>query len=251
MSRFSGVAIVTGAGSGIGRAVSIALHATGWSIALAGRRRHALEETSRQVGDSSRFLAIPTDVTNPSQVRNLFNRTCEVYGRVDLLFNNAGVSALGIPIDRLTLRQWQTVVDVNLNGAFLCAQEAMRVMKAQSPRGGRIINNGSVSAHSPRPNSAPYTATKHAITGLTKSISLDGRAFDIACGQIDIGNVGTEHAALLSKGMRQADGTFEEEPVIHASHVGRAVVYMASLPLEANVQFLTLTPSKMPYIGRG
>ena len=244
----SKIAIVTGAGSGIGRAVAQTLHAAGWTVVLAGRRRDALEETA---AGKDRMLAIPTDVADPAQVRNLFDQTQAAYGRLDLLFNNAGIGAPAVPMDELSFEQWRAVVDVNLTGAFLCAQQAMRLMKVQTPRGGRIINNGSISATAPRPNSAPYTATKHAITGLTKSISLDGRAFDIACGQIDIGNAATEMSAPMAKGILQANGTVMVEPRMDLRHVGDAVLYMASLPLEANVQFMTVMATTMPLVGRG
>jgi NAD(P)-dependent dehydrogenase (short-subunit alcohol dehydrogenase family) len=243
-----GVAIVTGAGSGIGQAVTLALHAAGWIVVLAGRRESALKETIERASGNDRLLPIPTDVTDETQVRALFDRTRDTFGRVDLLFNNAGILAAGIPFDRMQPRQWNAVVDVNLNGSFLCAREAVRIMKAQSPRGGRIINNGSVSAHSPRPNSAPYTASKHAITGLTKSIALEGRAFDIACGQIDVGGVATD---VVPDRARQADGTLKIEPVIDPPQVAEAVLYMANLPLSANVQFLTLIPTQMALVGRG
>ena len=245
------VAVVTGAGSGIGRAVSLALHSAGWKVSLAGRRAEALDQTIELGAERDRFIAVPTDVTNPDLVTDLFVRTREVFGRLDLLFNNAGVAALGVPLERMSLRQWQAVVNVNLTGCFLCAQQAIRLMKMQEPMGGRIINNGSVSAHSPRPNSAAYTATKHAVTGLTKSISLDGRAFNIACGQIDVGNVETPFAAGMAGGMRQADGFLSPEAVISLQDVAQAVLYMANLPLEANVQFMTIVPTKMPYVGRG
>jgi NAD(P)-dependent dehydrogenase (short-subunit alcohol dehydrogenase family) len=242
------VALVTGAGSGIGRAVALALRAAGWSVVLAGRRADALQETA---GTSDRMLAVPTDVTDPVQVRALFDRTHAAFGRLDLLFNNAGISTIGVPMDELTFEQWKAAVDVNLTGAFLCAQQAMRLMKAQTPRGGRIINNGSVSALTPRPHSAPYTATKHAITGLTKSISLDGRAFDIACGQIDIGNAATDMTGKMAVGALQANGTYAPEPRMELRHVTDAVLYMAGLPLEANVQFMTVMATKMPLVGRG
>lgn len=244
----SKISLVTGAGSGIGRAVALALNKSGWTVVLTGRRRAALEETaSFQDG----FSVIPADVTDPAQVQALFDKIRTTHGRLDLLFNNAGIAAPGVPIDELPYEQWRSVVDVNLNGAFLCAQQAVRLMKAQSPRGGRIINNGSISAAAPRPNSAPYTATKHAITGLTKSISLDGRAFDIACGQIDIGNAATDMTKATIDGVPQADGSIRTEPRMDVLHVGAAVVYMASLPLEANVQFLTVMATKMPFVGRG
>jgi NAD(P)-dependent dehydrogenase (short-subunit alcohol dehydrogenase family) len=245
------VAIVTGAGSGIGRAVAIGLAAGGFRVALAGRRQDALEETARRAATPDATLVIPTDVTSPESVRALFDRAVAGFGRVDVLFNNAGVSAPGVPLEELTFEQWRTVVDTNLTGPFLCTQQAFRVMKDQSPRGGRIINNGSISATAPRPNSAPYTATKHAITGLTKSTALDGRKYDIACGQIDIGNAATEMAAPMAKGVPQANGTIAVEPLIDLEHVVRGVVYMASLPLEANALFLTVMATKMPLVGRG
>lgn len=240
----SKIALVTGAGSGIGRAVSLALGSAGYSVVLAGRRKEELEKTAAQGKD---MLVVPTDVTNPESVNALFSRL----ERLDLLFNNAGMGAPAIPMDELTFEQWTAVVNVNLTGAFLCAQHAMRLMKKQIPRGGRIVNNGSISATAPRPNSAPYTATKHAITGLTKSISLDGRPFDIACGQIDIGNAATEMTERMAKGIIQANGTMMAEPRMDVKHVADAVVYMASLPLEANVQFMTVMATKMPLVGRG
>jgi len=243
----SKVAIVTGAGSGIGRAASMALDAAGFQVVLAGRRAAQLEQTA----SSSKMLVVPPDVGNPDSVRTLFAKTKEVFGRLDVLFNNAGIGAPGVPMEELTYEQWNSVVQVNLTGAFLCAQEAIRMMKAQQPRGGRIINNGSISAHAPRPNSAPYTATKHAITGLTKSISLDGRNFDIACGQIDIGNAATELTERMAAGIVQPNGSTMVEPRMDLKHVADAVVYMANLPLEANVQFLTVMATKMPFVGRG
>jgi NAD(P)-dependent dehydrogenase (short-subunit alcohol dehydrogenase family) len=246
-----GIAIVTGAGSGIGRAVALALHKVGWAVVLVGRRASALEETVALAGTKDRLVAAPCDVTDPQQVRALFDRVQAEFGRLDLLFNNAGIAAPGVPMDELPYEQWRAVVDVNLTGAFLCAQQAMRLMKAQRPQGGRIINNGSISAMAPRPNSAPYTATKHAITGLTKSISLDGRAFDIACGQIDIGNAASEMTAKMAEGVPQANGTIAAEPRMDLKHVADAVVYMAGLPLDANVQFMTVMATKMPLIGRG
>ena len=246
------VAIVTGAGSGIGRAVAIGLLNEGYTVVLAGRRREMLEETAREsLPFQKQTLPVPTDVTNPESVRSLFETTRENFGRLDLLFNNAGTNVPGVPLEDLTVSQWKSVVDANLTGAFLCTQQAFRLMKAQRPMGGRIINNGSISAQVPRPNSAPYTATKHAITGLTKSTSLDGRKFDIACGQIDIGNAATAMAARFATGVLQANGETAVEPLIDVAHVVRAVVYMASLPLEANVQFLTVMATKMPFIGRG
>ena len=238
------IALVTGAGSGIGRAVSIALASAGYSVVLAGRRKEELEKTSALAKDS---MVVPTDVTNPQSVDALFSKL----DRLDLLFNNAGMGTPAVPMDELSFEQWNAVVSVNLTGSFLCAQHAMRVMKKQDPRGGRIINNGSISATAPRPNSAPYTATKHAITGLTKSISLDGRAFDIACGQIDIGNAATEMTERMASGILQANGSMMVEPRMNVQHVADAVVYMASLPLDANVQFMTVMATKMPLVGRG
>ena len=240
------IALVTGAGSGIGRAVSQALHAAGYQVVLAGRREAQLQEAA-----SSGDLVVPTDVGDPAAVRALFAKTKDAFGRLDVLFNNAGIGAPGVPMEELTYEQWNRVVQVNLTGAFLCAQEAIRMMKAQQPRGGRIINNGSISAHAPRPNSAPYTATKHAMTGLTKSISLDGRNFDIACGQIDIGNAATALTERMAAGIVQANGSTMVEPRMDLKHVADAIVYMANLPLEANVQFLTVMATKMPFVGRG
>jgi len=244
------VALVTGAGSGIGRAVAIALLEKEYSVVLAGRRADLLEKTKQDSG-SPRALAVPSDVTDQESVRRLFRATRDAFGRLDLLFNNAGINVPGVAFEDLSVEQWKSVVDVNLTGAFLCAQQAFLLMKTQDPRGGRIINNGSISAHSPRPNSAPYTATKHAITGLTKSTSLDGRKFDIACGQIDIGNAATELAARFASGVVQANGEVAVEPLINVAHVVNAVLYMASLPLDVNVQFLTVMATKMPFIGRG
>jgi NAD(P)-dependent dehydrogenase (short-subunit alcohol dehydrogenase family) len=252
MTASSKVAIVTGAGSGIGKAVALALLQEGYSVALAGRRKELLEQTVAEAGAAGkRALVVPTDVGDPGSVRALFARTKEAFGRLDVLFNNAGTNAPGIPLEELTYEQWKTVVDANLTGVFLCTQEAFKIMKDQQPRGGRIINNGSISAHVPRPNSAPYTATKHAVTGLTKCASLDGRKYDIACGQIDIGNALTEMAARMAKGVPQADGSIKPEPLMDVSHVARAVVHMASLPLDANVQFMTVMATKMPFVGRG
>ena len=246
------IALVTGAGSGVGRAVSLALQAEGYSVVLAGRRAAKLEQTAASASPSGgKMLVVPADVSNLEQVRALFGRTKEVFGRLDVLFNNAGVSAPGVPMEDLTFEQWSRVVGVNLTGAFLCAQEAIKLMKAQEPRGGRIINNGSISAQVPRPNSAPHTATKHAITGLTKCISLDGRKYDIACGQIDIGNAATEMTERMAAGVPQADGTLKVEPRMDVRHVAQAVVYMAGLPLDANVEFITVMATKMPFIGRG
>jgi NAD(P)-dependent dehydrogenase (short-subunit alcohol dehydrogenase family) len=246
------VAIVTGAGSGVGKASAVALLQAGWHVAFAGRRADMLEQAVASAGEAaSRGLAVPADVSDPEAVRRLFAKTVEAFGRVDLLFNNAGVNAPGVPVEDLTVAQWKNVVDINLTGPFLCTQEAFRVMKNQSPRGGRIINNGSISAHAPRPNSAPYTATKHAITGLTKSTSLDGRKYDIACGQIDIGNAATDMASRMANGVPQADGRIAPEPLMDVQHVAQTVVHMASLPLESNVQFVTVMATKMPFVGRG
>ena len=246
------VALVTGAGSGIGQAVSLALQADGYSVVLAGRRAAELQKTATLASPAGgRMLAVPTDVGRPEAVRALFAKTHETFGRLDLLFNNAGISAPGVPVEDLTYEQWTSVVDTNLTGAFLCAQEAIRLMKAQQPRGGRIINNGSISAYAPRPHSAPYTATKHAILGLTKSIALDGRPYDIACGQIDIGNAATELTERMTAGVPQANGTLAVEPRMDLRHVADAVLYMANLPLDANVQFITVMATKMPFVGRG
>ncbi len=245
------VAVVTGAGSGVGKAVSLALLGEGYHVALAGRRQEALERTVAEAGDAGeRTLAVPTDVGDPAAVRALFARTRGAFGRLDLLFNNAGIGTRDL-LEDLTYEQWQAVVATNLTGAFLCTQEAFKIMKEQDPRGGRIINNGSVSAHAPRPNSAAYTATKHAITGLTKSTSLDGRKYDIACGQIDIGNAMTDMAGHMSQGVLQANGSIEPEPLFDVEHVARAVVHMAGLPLDTNVLFLTIMATKMPFVGRG
>jgi len=246
------VAMITGAGSGIGRAVSLALHAAGYSVVLAGRHIARLEETAAMADNAgTSLLAVPADVTQPDSVDQLFSKTHAAFGRLDLLFNNAGIGAPAIPMEDLTFAQWSDVVNVNLTGAFLCAQGAMRMMKSQQPRGGRIINNGSISSHAPRPHSAPYTATKHAITGLTRSISLDGRPYNIACGQIDIGNAQTDMMATIAKGALQPDGETRPEPTMDVKHVADAVLYMASLPLEANVQFMTVMATRMPFIGRG
>jgi len=252
MDAPSRVAIVTGAGTGIGKAVALALLGAGWRVALAGRRREPLEEACAAAGAArERALAVPADVADPESVRALFARAQEAFGRLDLLFNNAGIFAPGVPLEDLAVEQWRRVVDVNLTGAFLCTQAAFRQMKSQSPRGGRIINNGSISAHVPRPNSAPYTATKHAITGLTRSTSLDGRKYDIACGQIDVGNAATEMTEKMALGVPQANGQTAIEPRMDVAHVASAVLYMASLPLDANVQFMTVLATRMPYIGRG
>jgi NAD(P)-dependent dehydrogenase (short-subunit alcohol dehydrogenase family) len=246
------VALVTGAGSGIGRAVALALLAAGWTVALTGRRAEALQQTAALAGDgAARALVLPADVTQPAAVRALFDAVVERAGRLDLLFNNAGASAPGMPLDELPVERWQQVIDTNLTGAFLCLQQAFRVMKAQSPRGGRIINNGSISAHAPRPNSAPYTASKHGISGLTKAASLDGRNYDIAVGQIDIGNALTSMAARMKDGVPQADGRIAPEPVIDVQVVADAVLHMAQLPLDANILTMTVMATKMPFVGRG
>lgn len=248
----SKIAVVTGAGSGIGRAAAVALLKEGYSVALAGRREEPLQETAELAGvEDSRTLAVATDVGKPESVQNLFAKTKEKFGRLDLLFNNAGIGAPPVLMEDLTFEQWQSVVDINLTGSFLCTQEAIKIMKSQTPMGGRIINNGSISAHTPRPNSVPYTATKHAISGLTKSTSLDGRKYDIACGQIDIGNAETELAARMKDGVPQADGRIAAEPLMDVDNVAKAIIYMASLPLDANVLFLTVMATKMPHIARG
>jgi NAD(P)-dependent dehydrogenase (short-subunit alcohol dehydrogenase family) len=245
------VALVTGAGTGIGKAVALALLREDYSVVLVGRRAEPLNEVVQASGAGSRALAVPCDVSQPEAVRAAFDQAQQVFGRLDLLFNNAGVGAPPVPMEELTFEQWQNVVNINLTGSFLCAQQAIRLMKAQSPQGGRIINNGSISAHAPRPNSAPYTATKHAITGLTKSISLDCRKYDIACGQIDIGNAQTELAARMAKGVPQANGEIAIEPLMDVNHVADSVVHMAALPLSTNVQFMTIMATKMPFVGRG
>ncbi len=246
MNTLNKVALVTGAGSGIGRAVAQAMHGAGYAVVVAGRRREALEETSQGA-----MVVVPTDVSEPASVNALFAAIHERFGRLDVLFNNAGMGAPAIAMDELTFEQWQSVVGVNLTGSFLCAQGAMRMMKAQQPRGGRIINNGSISAQTPRPHSAPYTATKHAITGLTKSIALDGRPFDIACGQIDIGNAASEMTQRMTVGVMQANGTMAPEARMDLAHVANAVLYMASLPLDANVLTMTVMATQMPLVGRG
>jgi NAD(P)-dependent dehydrogenase (short-subunit alcohol dehydrogenase family) len=252
MSAPPKAAVVTGAGTGIGKAVALALLKEGYRVALAGRRREPLEQAAAEAGPAApRALVVPTDVSDPASVRQLFARVRETFGRLDLLFNNAGVFVPGTSLEDVPFEHWKASVDVNLTGAFLCTQEAFNIMKNQTPRGGRIINNGSISAHAPRPHSAPYTATKHAITGLTKSTSLDGRKYDIACGQIDIGNAATDMAAKFAQGALQADGSVKPEPLLDLTHVASAVLYMASLPLDANVQFMTLMATKMPFIGRG
>ena len=252
MTSHGKIALVTGAGSGIGRASSLALYAAGYAVVLAGRRVGQLHETAASAQASSgKLLVAPCDVSRPERVQELFAKTREPFGRLDVLFNNAGISAPGIPMEELSYERWTEVVGINLTGAFLCAQEAIRMMKAQQPRGGRIINNGSLSAYVPRPNSAPYTATKHAITGLTKCISLDGREYDIACSQIDIGNAATEMTDRMTAGVLQANGTKAVEPRMDVKHVAETIVYMANLPLDANVQFITLMATKMPLVGRG
>ena len=252
MNAIRKVALVTGGGTGIGKCTALALVREGYSVVVAGRRLDRLETTAREAGPlGSRALAVPADVSDPASVRALFANTREAFGRLDLLFNNAGTGAAPVPLEDLTYEQWKSVVDVNLTGAFLCTQEAFKLMKSQVPRGGCIINNGSVSAYAPRPNSAPYTATKHAITGLTKATALDGRKYDIACGQIDIGNATTEMSTPMKTGILQANGLVAVEPTMDVEHVARAVLYMASLPLNANVQFMTIMATKMPLLGRG
>lgn len=252
METFRKIAVVTGAGSGIGKAAALALARAGYGVALAGRRRELLEETAQEAaGCAGEAVAMPTDVTDPEAVRALFAQARGRYGRIDVLFNNAGANAPGIPFEELSYERWKNVVDVNLTGMFLCAQEAFRHMKQQSPQGGRIINNGSISAHAPRPDSAPYTASKHGVTGLTKTISLDGRKYNVACCQIDIGNAVTTLASRMAKGVKQANGTVAPEPMMDVSHVGNAVLQMAELPLEVNMQFVTLMATQMPFVGRG
>ncbi|MEC9330475.1 MAG: SDR family oxidoreductase [Pseudomonadota bacterium] len=245
-------AIITGAGSGVGRAAALALHSEGYSVTLAGRRLDALEETAGLASSSGeRTLVVPTDITDADSVSDLFGRAVGAFGRIDVLFNNAGIGARPVPMEELEIEEWRAVVDVNLTGTFLCTQEAFRIMKSQQPKGGRIINNGSISAHTPRPNSAPYTATKHAIAGLTRSTSLDGRAHDIACGQIDIGNALTDMTARMAGGVAQANGSIAVEPTMDVNDIGRAIIYMAGLPLAANVLFMTVMASHMPFVGRG
>ena len=252
MAGVTKVALVTGAGTGIGKHSALALLREGYAVVLAGRRKDLLEATAAEgKATGSPTLVVPTDVGDPESVRALFAKTKDTFGRLDLLFNNAGIGAPPVPMEDLPFEKWKAVVDVNLTGAFVCTQEAIKIMKSQQPRGGRIINNGSISAHAPRPNSVAYTATKHAMTGLTKSTSLDGRKYDIACGQIDIGNAATEMTERMKKGVLQANGSVEVEPTMDVQNVARAVVYMASLPLDANVQFLTVMATKMPFVGRG
>ena len=252
MNETHPVALITGAGSGVGRQSALRLLEEGYSVSLAGRRTEALEETRNQAGKSaSRALVVTADVSDAESVRNLFDNTVKEFGRLNLLFNNAGIGAPAVPLEELNVEKWKSVVDINLTGTFLCTREAFRIMKKQKPGGGRIINNGSISAHVPRPNSAPYTATKHAITGLTRSTSLDGRQHSIVCGQIDIGNAATDMTARMAEGVLQANGNTAAEPTIDVDHVARAVIYMASLPLDANVQFMTVMAARMPFIGRG
>jgi NAD(P)-dependent dehydrogenase (short-subunit alcohol dehydrogenase family) len=245
------VALVTGAGTGIGKAAALALLKDGFAVGLVGRRKELLEKAAADSGAMERALVLPADLTQPATVKSVFSRIKEKWGRLDVLFNNAGMGAPAIPMEDLSFEQWKSVLDINLTAMFLCSQEAIRIMKDQSPKGGRIINNGSISAHAPRPYSAPYTATKHAVTGLTKCISLDNRKHDIACSQIDIGNAATEMTERMTKGVPQANGTIVVEPRMDVAHVGSAVLYMAKLPLDANVQFMTIMATKMPFVGRG
>src|SRR5690242_11390248 len=252
MAASAKIALVTGAGTGVGRAVAIALAKAGYNLVLAGRRKEMLDKVAAEINAAgAQALAVPTDVSKRDSIVSLFTTVKSTFGRLDVLFNNAGIGAPAVPLEDLPFETWQNVVATNLTGAFLCAQEAIKIMKAQNPRGGRIINNGSISAHTPRPNSAPYTATKHAITGLTKCISLDGRKHDIACGQIDIGNAATEMTERMAAGIIQANGTIAVEPRLNLTHVSDAVLYMANLPLDANVQFMTVMATKMPFVGRG
>ena len=251
MGSFSKIAMVTGAGTGIGKHAAIALAQNGYAVVLAGRRKELLEATALEIGqDKYQTLVVPADVSDPTSVGELFAKSKHAFGRLDLLFNNAGISAPGVPLEDLPFDEWKAVVDTNLTGTFLCTQEAFKIMKSQEPRGGRIINNGSIAAHSPRPNSAPYTATKHGVTGLTKATSIDGRKYDIACGQIDIGNALTEMGEKMKQGALQPNGTIVPEATMDPADVARAIVYMASLPLDANVQFMTVMATKMPFIGR-
>jgi NAD(P)-dependent dehydrogenase (short-subunit alcohol dehydrogenase family) len=251
MASTKRVALVTGAGSGIGKSAALALLKDGYHVALVGRRRELLEKTAVDSGAKDRALALPADVTQIEHVRTVFAKTKDTWGRLDVLFNNAGMGAPAVPMEELPIEKWREVVELNLTAMFMCIQEAIRIMKAQEPRGGRIINNGSISAHAPRPMSVAYTATKHAVTGLTKCVSLDGRKHDIACGQIDIGNAMTDLAARMAKGVPQADGSIKPEPLMDVEQVGRAVLHMANLPLDVNVQFMTIMASKMPFVGRG
>jgi NAD(P)-dependent dehydrogenase (short-subunit alcohol dehydrogenase family) len=252
MGSSSKVAVVTGAGSGVGRHVAVALAHNGYAVVLVGRRKEQLEATALEANQkNSQALVVPADITDPNSVREIFVKTKSAFGRLDLLFNNAGISGPGSLLEDLAYEQWKSVVDTNLTGSFLCTQEAFKIMKSQEPRGGRIINNGSIAAHNPRPNSAPYTATKHAITGLTKATSLDGRKYDIACGQIDIGNALTEMGEKMKKGVLQPNGEIVPEATMDPADVARAILYMASLPLDANVQFMTVMATNMPFIGRG
>ncbi len=251
MSTHTKVALITGAGTGIGKASALALTREGYAVVLAGRRVELLEVAAEEAGGEVKTLVVPTDISNPDAIRALFATTKATFGRLDVLFNNAGIGAPPVPLEELPYEQWKAVVDLNLTGAFICTQEAFKIMKDQDPRGGRIINNGSISAHVPRPNSAPYTSTKHAMTGLTRSTSLDGRKYDIACGQIDIGNAETDMTAVMKRGVPQPNGSVAAEPTFDVEHVAQAVVYMANLPLDANVQFMTVMATKMPFIGRG
>ena len=251
MSTHTKVALITGAGTGIGKASALALVREGYAVVLAGRRAELLEATAEEADSKAQTLIVPTDVSDPDAIRALFASTKATFGRLDVLFNNAGIGAPPVPLEELPYEQWKAVIDLNLTGAFICTQEAFKIMKDQDPRGGRIINNGSISAHVPRPNSAPYTSTKHAMTGLTRSTSLDGRKYDIACGQIDIGNAGTDMTAVMQRGVPQPNGSISAEPTFDVEHVAQAVVYMANLPLDANVQFMTVMATKMPFIGRG
>lgn len=251
MAAAKRVALVTGAGSGIGKSAALALLRDGYHVALVGRRKDMLEKTAAESGAKERTLVLPADITKDDQVREVFAKTKSAWGRLDVLFNNAGMGAPAVPMEELPISKWREVVDLNLTAMFMCIQEAIRIMKAQEPKGGRIINNGSISAHAPRPMSVAYTATKHAVTGLTKCVSLDGRKHDIACGQIDIGNALTDLAARMAKGVPQADGSVRPEPLMDVKHVGEAVLQMANLPLDVNVQFMTIMATKMPFVGRG